>query len=436
MTVQGYVILNNPVMIKRCFIFLMMIMFPFLSCHKEEFKGDKPSGKLKIEIGLYVSVSEVNENLKSTMGTEDFRVIIYNAADEQVLVFEKAADMPEEIQLETGDYYVTAFSDNDLPAAFENPYYYGKSEIFTIAPNNPQTVVVNCELGNTIVSVIYSNNVKNYYSDFTTTVSSASGSLTYGKDETRSGYFRPLPLTIHVNLTWQGPDGILKSKTLTGSIPDPKPKRKYEIHVNASEGGGSSTLMINLDESSGPVEIVDITDSEQDPEGVLKSGDLLITEIMYDPTALADAAGEWFEIYNTTDQTLDLQNLVIEKNETDRHLINESITLSPKSYLVLSRTENAVAGNYYVYGTGISLNNTGAILSVSNYGTDGTDGTTICSVDYGAQDFPSATGASICLNPLFLTPQGEVTGSSWCVSKSVYGTGDMGTPGITNDICN
>jgi hypothetical protein len=436
MTVQRNVNLNIPVMTKKCIIFLVMTMFPFLSCHKEEIKGDKPTGKLKIEIGLYVSVSEEFENLKSAMGTEDFKVIIYNAAGDQVLEFEKAADMPEEIQLETGNYYVAAFSDNDLPAAFENPYYYGKSENFTITPNNPQTVVVNCELGNTIVSVIYSDNVKNYFSDFTTTVSSASGSLTYVKDETRSGYFKPLPLAIHAVLTWQGPDGILKSKTLTGSIADPKPKRKYEIHVSASAGGASSNLLINLDESSGPVEIVDINDSEHEAEGDLKSGDLLITEIMYDPTALADAAGEWFEIYNTTDQTLNLQNLVVEKNGTDRHIINESITLSPKSYLVLSRTENAVAGNYYVYGTGISLNNAGAILSVSNYGTDGTDGTTICSVDYGAQDFPSATGASICLNPLSLNTQGETSAASWCVSTSVYSTGDMGTPGVTNDNCN
>jgi len=377
----------------------------------------------------------VEQNLKSAMGTEDFKVIIYNTSDEEILAFDRAAEMPEVISLETGNYYVAAFSGSDLPAVFENPYYYGKSDVFSIVPNNAQTVVVNCELANSIVTVVYSDNVKSFFSDFSTTVSSVSGSLVYGREESRSGYFRPLPLTIHASLSWQGQDGISKSKELTGSIPDPKPKRKYEVHVNASAGEGSSTLLISVDESPVPVEIVDLTDPGQETEGVLKSGDLLITEIMYDPTALSDAAGEWFEIYNTTDQTLNLLNLVIVKNGTDRHIIGESVTVSPGSYLVLARTENAVPGDPYVYGTGISLNNTGAILSISNYGTDGTDGSVICSVDYGGQDFPSGTGASIGLNPGSLNITGEATGTSWCVATSVYNTGDNGTPGMSNDRC-
>jgi hypothetical protein len=421
---------------KKYVLIFMICMLSVLSCHKDDTKEDKPTGTLKIKIGLYVTVNEVSENLKSTHGTEDFRVIVYNSANEEVLVFAKAADMPDEIQLETGNYYVAVFSDNNLPAAFENPYYYGKSEMFSIVPNNQQTVVVNCELGNSIVTVVYSDNVRNYFSDYSTTVSSAEGSLVYGKTETRSGYFRPLPLTIHADLTWQKQDGTLESKTLSGTISDPMPKRKYEIHVNVSAGGGSSSLLINLDESSGPVEIVDVTDEVQDADSVLESGDLLITEIMYDPTSLSDATGEWFEIYNTTDHPVNLHNLVIKKNETDQHVITGSVILAPKSFQVLSRTADAVAGNCYVYGTGISLNNTGAILTVSNYGTDGSDGSVIFSVDYGGQDFPAASGASICLDPGSLNVNDATAGTSWCVSTSVYSSGDLGTPGSSNDHCN
>jgi len=156
---------------------------------------------------------------------------------------------------------------------------------------------------------------------------------------------------------------------------------------------------------------------------------------MYDPTAQADAAGEWFEIFNNTNHVVNLKNLVIEKNETEQHIITDSINLPPGSYQVLARSESAVSGSKYIYGTSITLNNTGAILSVSNYGTDGTDGTVICSVNYGDQDFPSASGATICLDPNHLNAMDAETGSSWCVSSSVYDSGDMGTPGSVNDSC-
>ena len=61
--------------------------------------------------------------------------------------------MPEEIELEQGQYYVTAHSNNDLPAAFENPYYYGESVLFTIIPGGQQSVTVNCELANTMITI-------------------------------------------------------------------------------------------------------------------------------------------------------------------------------------------------------------------------------------------------------------------------------------------
>ncbi len=421
---------KNPV------LYLALILLAVFSCKKYELNENKPTGKLKVEIGLYISVSEISENLKSTMGPEDFKVIIYSSSDEEIRVFEKASDMPDVIELEAGSYYVAAFSDNDLPAAFDNPYYYGKSEVFTITPNDQQNVVVNCEQGNTAVSVMYSENVRNYFLDYTTIVASSAGSLDFTKDETRTGYFRPLPLTISASLTVEKPDGSLETRTLTGTIPMPMPKKKYEIHVDASDVGGTSMVVISLNESPVPVEIVQITDEGQQNDDSLGSGELLITEIMYDPTAQTDAVGEWVEIYNNSNHALNLKNLVIRKNDTESHIITDSISLLPGSYWVLARAESAVAGNKYIYGTDITLNNTGAVLSVSNFGTNGTDGTVICSVNYGAEGFPTASGASISLDPGSLNATAVATGTAWCVSSSLFDTGDMGTPGVVNDNCN
>jgi hypothetical protein len=418
------------------YVFVCMLAILIVSCHKEEMGRDKPSGTLNIKVGLYISMGEVKENLKSTSGVEDFRVVIYNTADQEVLAFEKASELPAEIRLETGSYYVTASSDNNVPAAFENPYYFGRSDTFAITAGGRQSVVVNCVLSNTVVAVIYSDQVKNNFSDYSTTVSSSAGSLVFNRTETRQGYFQPLNLSIRAVLTWQKPDGTFESKTLDGSIPNPQPKRKYEIHVDAAGGEGMSMIVINLGDTVVPVEIVNISEEPFNPDGTINSGDLLITEIMYDPTALTDAYGEWFEIYNNTAHPVNLQRLVISRNATERHTIDTAIMLASHAYQVLARTASAVSGEKYVYGTSITLNNTGAILAISNYGTDGTDGAEICSVNYGGEGFPSASGASICLNQALLDPLKAPLGTSWCASVTAYSTGDLGTPGALNDNCN
>jgi hypothetical protein len=406
----------------------ILLLF-MVACQKEDDR--KPTGKLKIELGVFITVHEENGSLKSTEAAEDFKVIVYNAAGAEMISFEKASEMPEEVELETGDYYVAAHSNNDLPAAFENPYYYGRSEVFSILPNREQSVAITCELANTIVSIVYSDNIKSHFSGYTTTVAAPLGSLVFGESETRFGYFRPQPLTITAMLTWLQSDGTSRQKTLTGNIPSPQPKRRYEIYVDASAGGGSALFQINLGDSSIAVETVTITDEASDTTRI-QPGDLLITEIMYNPEALADATGEWFEVYNNTGHSLSLQDLVISKNGTENHSISNPLLMAPRTYYVFARTDNAVTGNKYVYGTGISLNNTGAVLSLS---TPGADSTRICSVDYGAEGFPNGTGASICLDVSQMNPLNADEGTSWCVSSSVFETGDLGTPGNANDDC-
>lgn len=421
---------------KKSILPILFLLFLLISCEKEEARFDKPRGSLVVNIGLFISINEIDKSLKSTSAVEDFKVIIFNVSHQEVLSFEREADMPGEIELEAGQYYVTASSDNNLPAAFDNPYYYGESEVFSITPGELTSVSVNCELANTMVSIVYTSNVRNNYTDYSTTVSSSAGSLLYSGTETRAGFFQPLPLTIHAVLTWQKDDGSSETKTLTGSIPAPQARKHYEIHIDAVPAEGSSAIQITVDESTEPVEIVEISDGNNPSQNGIGFGGLLITEIMYDPLILTDSEGEWFEIYNNTNIPIDLYQIVIRKNDTEEHVINSHSTLPPHEYYVLSRSETAVsAANRYVYGSSVSLNNTGAVLSLSNYGTDGTDGSLISSVNYGDAGFPAGTGASLSLSPDHFSVAESVLGSSWCVSTAAYNTGDFGTPGIQNPNC-
>ena len=167
---------------------VIIICLAFYACNKLE-SSLNGTGKLKLTIIQSVEVYESGTKLKSLQVTEDFKVIIYRSSGNEVLVkeYEKASDMPDEIELESGEYYVVAHSDNLVPAAFNNPYYYGISEVFTIDPDVPKSITVNCELTNCKVTVVYSQNVLDNFSVCATLVSTSEGSLTFTKDETRAG---------------------------------------------------------------------------------------------------------------------------------------------------------------------------------------------------------------------------------------------------------
>jgi hypothetical protein len=417
-------------------ILVLVLTTLLISCQKEEPHSQPETGMLHIDIGLSIRVNEVSNVLKSVQQTEDFKVLIYKSGGTLVMAFESVQAMPDTIELQIGDYYVEAHSDNNLPAAFENPYYYGISEEFSLNSNMVNSVQVNCMLANTMVSVEYSENVKSSFTDYTTTVSTSLGSLEFSSVETRMGYFQPAPMEIAVALYFQNPDGSQGIKTLSGNIPEPLANRHYEILVNATLDDGQATFLVLLDDAPVPVEVVEISGGSSSPTGAVGYGELLITEIMYDPSALSDTEGEYLEIYNNSARTINLQNLVLARDDIYSHVITESIELPPAAYYVFQRSDLATgAGNSYVYGSDISLSNTGAVVALYNEGAENNPGALIISIDYGEASFPSGTGASIILNPALTHTSDAISGTSWCVSTSVYQTGDSGTPGAVNDIC-
>ncbi|MDZ7775742.1 MAG: lamin tail domain-containing protein [Bacteroidales bacterium] len=63
---------------------------------------------------------------------------------------------------------------------------------------------------------------------------------------------------------------------------------------------------------------------------------LVITEIMPDPDAVGDSDGEWFEIYNTGSNTVDLDGFTISDAGSDSFTISNSLIISADSYLVFA----------------------------------------------------------------------------------------------------
>lgn len=409
-----------------------------ISCQKEEpEKEEKPKGSLHLDIGVLISVNERPALYKAAPVLDEFNVHIYRADHTEVLAYDNVTDMPVSIDLETGDYYVIAYSDNNTPAEFDNPYYFGQTTPFTISSNSRQDVQVNCLLANTIVSVTYSTYVRSNFTTYTCTVTSTAGSLVYAGDENMWGYFQTLPLDILAELSYTKPDGTESIKTMSGTIPSPEPNRHYEIVVDASIDEGMAGFQVFMDESEVAVEIINISEEPVvPPTGAIAYGEILITEIMANPSALSDTEGEWFEIYNNSDHVISLENLILGRDDANLHTITEALDLAPGAYLVLSRTDLSTdVSNEYVYGSDITLSNTGATLFLYNEGSEAEPGALIFALNYGEVNFPTGTGASIGLNPNLLNATDALLGSSWCPATSAYSTGDLGTPGLTNDLC-
>ena len=170
---------------KLFYAVIVMMTTIFISCNKDIPGPNGKTGKIHIDIGASINIDELVGKFKTIPLLDDFKVMVYQADGTLALTFETVLGMPDTIDLPIGEYYVEAFSDNNLPAEFENPYYHGSSDVFVVSSNAHSSVEVTCFLSNTIVSVIYSENIINNFVSYSTTVSSESGALIFDENETK-----------------------------------------------------------------------------------------------------------------------------------------------------------------------------------------------------------------------------------------------------------
>ncbi|NOY28474.1 MAG: hypothetical protein GXP62_21670 [Oligoflexia bacterium] len=177
------------------------------------------------------------------------------------------------------------------------------------------------------------------------------------------------------------------------------------------------------------------TDTGSSGAGVdtLVAGDLVITEIMQNPSAVSDSYGEWFEVLNASTADVDLLGLVVSDDSSDSFTVGSSVVVAAGGRVVFGRNgDTAVNGGVSVdYDfSGMSLGNDDDELILSN--TSGV----LDAVRYdGGKTFPDPSGASMSLDPGASDATSNDDGTNWCQGTTAYGDGDLGTPGSVNDAC-
>ncbi len=163
---------------------------------------------------------------------------------------------------------------------------------------------------------------------------------------------------------------------------------------------------------------------------LINPGDIVITEIMIDPQAVSDSNGEWLEIFNPTGNDIDLVGCTFSDNGTNNFTVATSTIILANNYLVLGRNEDleingGVIIDYLYSGFTLANSEDEIIITCADLEID--------KVEYSSSlDFPITAGASLTLDDI--ASDNNVV-SNWCVATSVYGLGDLGTPGGPNDDC-
>ncbi len=167
-----------------------------------------------------------------------------------------------------------------------------------------------------------------------------------------------------------------------------------------------------------------------------RPGDLVISEVMFNPDEVHDSRAEWIELASIADGDLDLDGCRIESSGDPGHVISAGgpLLLQPNALLVLGNngdtSRNGGVTQDYTY-SGVVLGNGSDSLTIR------CDAIVVDTVtwDHGVT-FPDTKGKAMQLDPDAFDPTQNDTGSNWCDATQRYGDGDKGTPGSPNSNCN
>ncbi len=166
-------------------------------------------------------------------------------------------------------------------------------------------------------------------------------------------------------------------------------------------------------------------------------GGMIVSEIMKDPSAVSDTAGEWLELYNPLWMRQNIEGWTLSDDGGASTILTNGgagIWVAGRGHRALvRRLDSATNGGVteaYAY-SGFTLSNGADEVILAH-----PDGTVVDRVAYDdGVLWPDTSGASLQLDVGVESPRDNDSPSRWCVGLQTYGAGDTGTPGAVNDDC-
>jgi len=222
---------------------------------------------------------------------------------------------------------------------------------------------------------------------------------------------------------------VARDVTVTGAVLDAIDATHVTLSVTGMTVGSYTLSAVGVEDLAGNPSDDSYNFSYIIPPAV---GDVIVNEIMQNPSAVYDSNGEYVEFYNTTDHDIDINGWTVRDKDYDSFIIDNGgpLIIVSYDYLVMGLNGDPLQnGGYvcdYVY-SGMSLGNSSDEV-ILEYGR-----TIIDSVYYdNGATFPDPNGSSMELNPAYMNYIDNDDGANWYEAATPFGDGDNGTPGSAN----
>lgn len=205
---------------------------------------------------LYLNVEEdqtLQTRATSEVTYESLQVAILQGEEDTLKVYNDYLTevKGQRLVLPVGKYTVAVRSNGADGVAWETPLYQGSEEV-EVKQGEITNTKVTCTIANTKVSVVYADDLNEYFTDYQTTVSTPSGALLYTRDEYRAGFFTPEKLTVLLKLVNNDGNEFVIKKV----YPDIEPQYHYTFKFTVSNG--------NTDDEAGADVDVDVDKEHQE----------------------------------------------------------------------------------------------------------------------------------------------------------------------------
>lgn len=233
---------------------VILIAMALTACHRSA-QPSEGVGTLSVKMaqdGDYIITKASNTDVN------EFTIDITRPSDGYVKHFDRYGDMPQVLELGSGNYTITAQSPVTKQAAWDLPIY-GASANFSIIVGELTPVTMVATLQNMKVSISLSENFKKELSNYTVTVTNASSwetadpevnTLVWADkaavDEGRPGYFSVAPLMVKVD-AYRAIDGSETHAAL--SIAQVAARDHHIIKLDAKVTGTVSGISLTVDDS-------------------------------------------------------------------------------------------------------------------------------------------------------------------------------------------
>ncbi len=166
-------------------------------------------------------------------------------------------------------------------------------------------------------------------------------------------------------------------------------------------------------------------DAGELPATSVAVGEVLISEVMFDPAAVDGDFGEWIELHNVATAEVNLDGVVVQDDDGSGFVVEGPLRVPAGGFVVLGPSNDTAANGGcpvdYAYSVdAVKLGNEGDSLRLTATGVP------LDTFTWDASVFTVGEGSALQLDP---------AADAWCLATTPYGDGDLGTPGAANSPC-